>query len=69
VIVKDRNINISNSENNSTVTNNVGNSLIGENCFNLSNFLNNECVNIYICDVVPIDITSFLVKEMQTLLI
>jgi len=42
-----RNINISNSENNSIVTTNVVNSLINENRVNLSNFLNNECVNIY----------------------
>jgi len=27
---------------------NVVNNLIGENCVNLINFLNNECVNIYV---------------------
>jgi len=29
-------------------TNNVVNKSIGENCVNNSNFLNNECVNIYV---------------------
>jgi len=42
---------ISDSENNSIVISNVMNSSIGENRVNLSNFLNNECVKIYIwCD-------------------
>jgi len=45
---ENRNINISDSENNSIVTNNVVNSSIGENRVNISNFLNNECVNIYV---------------------
>ena len=44
---ENRNINISDSENNSIVTNNVVNSSIGENRVNLSNFLNNEFVNIH----------------------
>ena len=43
-----RNINISDSENNSIVTNNVVNNSFGENRVNISNFLNNECVNIYV---------------------
>ena len=30
------------------VTNNVVNSSIGENRVNFSNFLNNECINIYV---------------------
>ena len=32
---------------NSIVTTNVGNSSFGENRINLSKFLNNDCVNIY----------------------
>jgi len=36
------------SENNSIITNNVVNSLIGENHVNISNFLYNECVNVYV---------------------
>jgi len=43
-----RNINISDSENYNIVTSNLVNSSIGENGGNLSNFLNNECVNIYV---------------------
>jgi len=42
------NINISDSENNCIVTNNEENWSIGENLVNISNFLNNECVNIYV---------------------
>ena len=45
---ENKNINISDSENNSIVTDNVVNSSIGENCANLSYFLNNECSNIYV---------------------
>jgi len=45
---KNRNINSSDSKNNGILTNNVVNSSIGENLVNLSNFLNNECVNIYV---------------------
>ena len=46
---ENRIINISNSENYNIVTSNLGNSSIGdENRGNLSNFLNNECVNIYV---------------------
>jgi len=57
------------SKNNNILTNNVVNSSIGENRINfLSNFLNKKCV-IYICDVVPDYIISFLVEEIQTLLI
>ena len=41
-------INISNSENYNIVTSNLVSSSIGENRGNLSNFLNNECVNIYV---------------------
>ena len=41
-----RNTNISDSENYNIVTTNLVNSSIGENRGNLSNFLNNECVNI-----------------------
>jgi len=49
VIVKIyRNINNNDSDNNSIVTNNLVNSSIGENHVNLSNFLNNKCVNIYV---------------------
>ena len=33
---------------NSIVTTNVGNSSFGENRINLSKFLNNDCVNIYV---------------------
>ena len=44
---ENRIIDISASENNSTVTNNVVNRLIGENRVNISNFLNNECMNVY----------------------
>ena len=57
---------ISDCENNGIITNNVVNSSIGENRVNLSNFLNNECVNIYVMWY-PLYITSFLVEEMQTL--
>ena len=39
---------ISDCENNGIITNNVVNSSIGENRVNLSNFLNNEYVNIYV---------------------
>jgi len=42
---ENRNINIYDRENNSIVTNNRS---IGENHVDLSNFLNNECVNIYV---------------------
>ena len=45
---ENRIINISNSENYNIVTSNLVNSLIGENHGNLCNFLNNECVNIYV---------------------
>jgi len=45
---ENRNINISDSENNSIVTNNVVNRSVGENHVNISHFLNNECVNIYV---------------------
>jgi len=45
---ENRNINISDSENYNIVTTNLMNSSIGENHANLSNFLNNECVNIYV---------------------
>ena len=45
---ENRNTNISNSENYNIVTSNVVNSSIGENRGNLSNFLNNKCVNIYV---------------------
>jgi len=44
---ENRNINISDSEN-SIVTNNEVNNSIGVNRVNLSNFLNNEWVNIYV---------------------
>jgi hypothetical protein len=43
---ENRNINISDSENYNIFTTNVVNSY-GENHVNLINFLNNECVNIY----------------------
>ena len=36
------------SESNTIVTINVVNSLIGENCVNINNFLNNECVNMHV---------------------
>jgi len=42
---ENRNYTISDSENNSIVTNNVVNRSIGENRVNISNFLSNECVN------------------------
>jgi len=42
------NININDIENNSIVTNNVVNRSIGEIRVNISNSLNNECVNIYV---------------------
>jgi len=45
---ENKNINISNSEYNSIVTNNVVNSSIGGYRANLSNFLNNEYENIYV---------------------
>jgi len=45
---KNRNINIRYNENYSIVTNNVMNTLIFENFTNISNFLINECVNIYV---------------------
>ena len=45
---ENRNINISDSENNNIVTNNVVNRPTGDNRINISNFLNNECVNIYV---------------------
>ena len=54
---KNRNINISNYENNSTVTNDVVNRRNGDNPVNISNFMNNECVNIYVT-------SSFSVEEM-----
>ena len=50
---ENRNTNISDSENYNIFTSNLVNSSIGENRGNLSNFLNNECVNIYVT-VVPI---------------
>ena len=45
---ENRNNNISDSENYNIVTSNFVNSSIGENRSNLCNFLNNECVNIYV---------------------
>ena len=42
------NSSFSDSENNNIVTINVVNSSIGENRVNLSNFLNNEAVNVYV---------------------
>jgi len=45
---ENRNINVDDSENYNIVTTNLVNCSIGENCGNLSNFLNNECVNIYV---------------------
>jgi len=45
---ENRNINISDCENNSITTNNVMNRSIDENRVNLSNFLSNECINIYV---------------------
>jgi len=45
---ENRNINISESENNSVVTNSVMDRPIGYTCVNISNFLNNVCVNIYV---------------------
>jgi hypothetical protein len=46
---ENRNINISDSENyNIVTTTNLVNSSIGKNRGNLSNFLNNEYVNIYV---------------------
>jgi hypothetical protein len=45
---ENRNTNISDSENYNIVTSNLVNSSIGENRGNLSNLLNNECVNIYV---------------------
>jgi len=54
---KNRNINISNYENNSTVTNDVVNRRNGDNPVNISNFMKNECVNIYVA-------SSFSVEEM-----
>jgi len=39
---------ISDCENNGIITNNVVNSSIGENRVNLSNYLSNECINIYV---------------------
>jgi len=47
MIRENRNINISDSENNSIVTNNIVNKSISENRVNINNFLNNECINIY----------------------
>jgi len=54
-------------KNNSIVTNNVVNRSIGENHVNISNFLNNERINIYVMWYQLYK--SFLVEEMQTLLI
>ena len=45
---ENRNIYINDSENYNIVTKNLVNSSIGINRANLSNFLNNECVNIYV---------------------
>jgi hypothetical protein len=39
---------INNSENNSIITNNIVNKSVGENRINISNFLNNKCINIYV---------------------
>jgi len=44
---KTRNINITDSENRSIVTINAVNKLIYENNVNISNFLNNKHVNVY----------------------
>ena len=46
IISENRNSNISDSENNSIVTNNIVNNINGDNRVDISNFLNNECVNI-----------------------
>ena len=45
---ENRNINISDSENNNIITNNVVNRSTGDNRINISNFLNNVCVNVYV---------------------
>jgi len=45
---ENRNTNISDNENCNIVTSYLVNSSIGENRGSLSNFLNNECVNIYV---------------------
>ena len=45
---ENRNTNIRDSENNSIVTDIVVNRSIGKNHVNLSNYQNNECVNIYV---------------------
>ena len=45
IIIND--INIIDKENINMVTNNVVNRSIGGNHLNISNFLNNECINIY----------------------
>jgi len=39
---------INDSENNSIITNNIVNKSVGENRINISNFLNNKCINIYV---------------------
>ncbi|KAG4083597.1 hypothetical protein H8356DRAFT_1380959 [Neocallimastix lanati (nom. inval.)] len=51
---ENRNINISDNENNSIVTNNVLNRSIDDYCINFSNFLNNECANIYGRDIIDL---------------
>jgi len=48
VIMKIGIIIINDSKTNNIVTTNVANCSISENRDNLSNFLNNECVNIYV---------------------
>ena len=45
---ENRNIKISDNEDNSIATNNVVNRSTGYNHVNIINFLNNECVNIYV---------------------
>ena len=45
---ENRDFNISNNVNYSFVTNDMMNRSIGENHVNISNFLNNECSNIYV---------------------
>jgi len=48
IIDENRNIYFNDSENSSIVTNNVVNRSVNENRVNISNFLNNDCISIYV---------------------
>ncbi|KAG4096056.1 hypothetical protein H8356DRAFT_1356764 [Neocallimastix lanati (nom. inval.)] len=68
VAKENRNININDRENNSIITNIVVNSSIGENRVNLSNFLNNERLYIFLLGGRDTDIINLIYKKERDIL-